>query len=115
MRCWSHAGGEADLEPECRADAGLALDTDPATHQLDDLLGDREAKPGAAEAASNGRVRLGEFLEELGAHGIRHADAGIGDLEDQNGCLTGVAVVCALRPHLDRYATLLGEFHGVPD
>src|SRR5690349_411924 len=104
MRCWGQAGGEADLEPECRADAGLALDADSAAHQLYELLRDRETKPGAAEAASNGRVRLGKFLEELGAHGLSHADACIGDLEYQGGYLAGVAVVSALQPHLDRHA-----------
>ncbi len=55
---------ERHREEEARAAARLALDADLAAHQVDELLRDREAEAGAAEAARGRAVGLRERLEE---------------------------------------------------
>ena len=64
-------------KPERASLAGLALDRDLAAHQLGQLLGDRQAKPGAAIFAGGGRVGLLEGLEQALDLRLRHADAGV--------------------------------------
>ena len=98
---------------------GLALDPDPAAHQLDQLAGDGQAQPGAAVLARRRAVRLGERLEDRLAacpagcrcrcRGPRSAGAAS---RDRNRSRTSSA-----RPLHDRTTTspALGELDGVAD
>ena len=58
------ARAEAGREVEGAAAARLALDPDPAAHHADQLRRDRQAEPGAAEAARRRAVGLGERGED---------------------------------------------------
>ena len=108
-------GGRAQTEPggeqERAADAGLALDPDPAAHQLDEPLADRQAQPGAAVLAGGGHVGLGERLKQLRRLFRRHADAGVAHRELE------LHLLADLFEQLDLQADLavLGELDGVVD
>ena len=65
-------------KPERRSPApGLRFDPDAPAVQLDDALGDREPKAGAALFAGAGAVGLLELLEDLLLVGLRDAGAGV--------------------------------------
>ena len=68
---------EACGKPEGASLAGLALDRDLAPHQLGQLLGDRQAKPGAAIFSGGGGVGLLEGLKQPLDLRLGHADAGV--------------------------------------
>ena len=55
---------EAGSEPERRPAARLALDADPAAHELDEAPADGQPQAGAAEAPRGGSVGLREGLEQ---------------------------------------------------
>ena len=55
----------------------LELDPDSSAVHLDDALGDRKPKPGAALLAGDRIVGLLELLEQLGLIGGRNAGAGV--------------------------------------
>src|SRR5262249_42892545 len=74
---------EWHLDPEQAALAEPALHADLAVEQLDQVLADRQAQTGAAEAARGGRVGLRERAEQPGDLLGRDADAGVLDLEAQ--------------------------------
>ena len=74
-----------DARPEGRALAKTALHADPPAHRRDQTLGDREAEPGAAEAAGDRLVGLGEGREDSGEPVLRDADPGIGHGDAQDG------------------------------
>ena len=76
-----HGVGKADMEREGAALIGLALDVDLAVHQLDQLLADGQAKPGAVIFPPGRTVDLGEMIEYARQMVGRYADAGIGDAE----------------------------------
>ena len=90
---------------------GAAIDADLAAHRLDELLGNRKAKTGAAEFAGMGRIGLHEFLEDLFAllqaarrrpcRALRSAGSGARG---------------ALRPvRIDAHAAFVGELDRVAD
>src|SRR6516165_5801342 len=87
-----------------RAAAGFALDRDIAAHYLAEPLADREPKPGAAVFAGRGCVGLGELLEQLALLLRRHADARIGDLDDD-----AVAAVLLPLPRMEGDAAALSK------
>jgi hypothetical protein len=104
-------GGEGrrlgrQFDPEARALAQLALDPDRAAHAGDQGLADGETKPGAAIAAADRAVGLGEALEQAGLHLGSDADAGVDHLEAQ-GAGRGAG------GELDGDAALGGELQGV--
>ena len=97
-------------EPEDRTAADLAFEADPATHQVDQPGGDREAKPGAFVPARRRAVDLGELLEHVGQLVGRNADAGVLDthleLDD---------AVDRLARDVDQHMALLGELHRIAE
>ena len=60
-----------------RADSLLALNRNPASHEIDHIFGERHAKAAAAVAVGSGSVLLGERLKQPGKKGLLHADAAI--------------------------------------
>ena len=76
----SAASGQ--LQDEGRADTGLAFAPQPAIHQVDQPLADREAKAGAAEAARHRSVGLLERLEQPRQVFGVDADAGVAHLDE---------------------------------
>src|SRR5690349_9575668 len=52
---------DGDGEEERAAPAGSALEPDPAVLELDQLLGDGQAQPGAAELAGRAGILLAEL------------------------------------------------------
>ena len=76
-----HAELRDEMEPA--ALPGLALEPQPAVHQLDQLGGDREAQPRAAVPARGGGVGLHERAEDLPLLVVRDADAGVAHREPQ--------------------------------
>ena len=90
-------------------------DADLAAHAFDQLLADRQAQPGAAEAAGHRGIRLGEFLEQALAHAFGHADAGVRDFETQRHLAVGVRHLAQLDRHLQRHAAVFGEFDAVAE
>src|SRR6516165_3961575 len=87
-----------------RAAAGFALDRDIAAHHLAEPLADREPKPGAAVFARRGCVGLRELLKQLAHLLRRHADAGIGNLDDD-----AIAAILLPMPRFDGDAAALGK------
>jgi hypothetical protein len=82
------AEGERDHRAECAPDAELAGNRERPAHQLDQLSGDRQAEPGATEAARGGTVGLGERIKEVGQGLIGHPDAGVEHRQlDRHGAL----------------------------
>ena len=57
---------EARTEPEGAPLAGLAVDANLATHQLDQPFGDRQPEPGPTIPAGRRAVGLRERLEQAG-------------------------------------------------
>ena len=92
-------------DDEGRALARLAQDLDAALHGLGEAAHDRQAEPGAAEAARGRAVGLHERLEQPVALLVGEADAGVGDLDAQHA----VAGILERQPHRAR----LGELDGV--
>src|SRR5260370_42687514 len=88
---------ESAGEPECRALARDACDSDPPTHQIDQLFRDRESQSRSAESARGRSIRLREWREEAALIRLRGAAAGVVDEEPQFGRVGGVA----LAPHPD--------------
>ena len=75
-RTRSRGGERHSAEGRARTDG--ALDRDRPAHRLDQALADREAEPGAAEAARRRLVGLREGVEKIVAELVgRNADAGI--------------------------------------
>ena len=70
---------ELELRPERAPEAHGAFESDLAAHQLDQLLGDGDAQPRAAEAAGGRLIGLREALEDARLRLGRDADAGIAD------------------------------------
>src|SRR6266576_3728481 len=70
----SRSNPEPGSEMEGAACARLALSPDGALHHLDQALGDRESKPGAAILPRGRSVCLRECLEQRRALLGRHAD-----------------------------------------
>ena len=64
------------------ADADFAFDPHAAAMHFDEVLGDGEAKTGAARFAGAGRVHAVEALEDARLVGGRNANAGIRDSEN---------------------------------
>jgi hypothetical protein len=92
---------QCNVKPETAAGTKTAVDGDFAAHQLDELLADRQTQSGAAKAARNRTISLTELLEQSAADGLRHPNAGVGDLKMQSANLLGrVGVQC----HFDRDA-----------
>src|SRR5205814_2299896 len=56
--------GQRELGGERRAAAGGGVDADPAADAADELAGDVEAEPGAADAALHVRIDAVELLED---------------------------------------------------
>src|SRR5881397_2127556 len=83
------SAGERELEPEARAGAGIARESDAAAVGLDDAARDREAETGAGEAAL---ARLGpeELREDPRLVLGRDADALVPHLDPD-----GAVVECA--------------------
>src|SRR6185312_4802781 len=76
---------------------------------LDQLLRDGEAEAGAAKAAGDALVGLGEFGEEIADYRAGNADAGIGDLDTQDDTARiGLGAI-----DLGYDAAALGELDGV--
>ena len=96
---------------EGRARAGRALGRDVAAHQLGEPAHDREAEPGAAEAARGRGIRLRERLEQALAALLVDADAGIGDREAHRGA----AAADRRRRGAHRDAAVLGEFQRIAE
>src|ERR1700722_19958690 len=76
-RCQRH------LKPECAPLTGVALNTDFTTHQLDYLLADGKAKPGAAKAPGNRAVRLREFFKQSSTNLCCHTRACVRNFETE--------------------------------
>ena len=100
-----------DGEPESRAAAGFALETDLTAHHLHELLADGEAEAGAAEAARGGAVGLGERLENLFLLLGCDTDAGVAHFATQ----FEDAFAVGLDAHAQLHAAGFGELHGVAD
>ena len=97
------------VKPERAALARFALDRDLASHQLGQLLGDRQSESRAAIFAGGRGVGLLEGLEQALDLRLAHADAGIA-----HGKLDELAVGGVLQnANLDRDLALLGELDGV--
>ena len=86
--------GDRQVERECAADARRAAQLDFAAEQARQLAADRKPQSGAAIFAAGAGVGLLECLENdlllLG----RNADAGIGDLEGDDGLRLAENRVC---------------------
>ena len=100
---------ERELEPEGAAETDRALEPHAATHELDELLGDRRAEAGAAEPPGLGLVGLGEALEDPPLVLGRDADAGVADRELQRHRLRSAVHA----RDVERHAAPLGELDGV--
>ena len=102
---------ESGGEPEGRPFARLAGDAELAVHHGDELLGDRQAEPGAAEPAGDRAVGLLERCEQLGLPVGVDADARVPDLEhDLHASVQGPA-----RADLDLDLAFVGELDRVAD
>ena len=64
---------------------GGVVDPHPPAHERDQLRGDRQAQPRAAESPGDRSVHLLERLEDPLARLRRDADAGVGHLEGDHG------------------------------
>ena len=76
-------------EGEGTATAGFALHIDRPAHQADELSGDRQAQPGAAEFSRRGAVHLLEGPEDLLPGIGRDADAGVAHGESKDDLAPG--------------------------
>ncbi len=94
-------------EPEARALAGGAVAADRAAHQLDQPLGNGQAKAGAAESARRRLVLLGERFEEVTTLGRIETDASVVHFVAQHDVV--IHRVEAFQTDLD--AAALGELH----
>src|SRR5690242_20184127 len=74
---------QREREPERRTPAGGALQADVAAHQGDELPGDGEPEPRAAEFAPDRAVGLAEAPEQAVLPNFSDADARIDDGEAQ--------------------------------
>src|SRR4029079_3027146 len=74
---------ERKLDPEARALAFAALESNRAAEKLGQRLGDRRAETCAAKAAAVAVIGLLERLEDARLRGFRDADAGIAHREAQ--------------------------------
>ena len=101
--------GESRREPELRPAPLLADQADPATHQLGQLLRDREPQPGAAVPARGRGVGLRELLEQRLLVLGRDADARVLHRDVQQD------VVLRLRRETDPHGDLavVGELEGI--
>ena len=100
---------EARGEAERAALARFALDGDLASHQLGELLGDRQSESRTAVFAGGRGVGLLEGLEQTLDLRLAHADAGIA-----HGELDELAVGSVLQnPNLDCDLAFVGELDGV--
>jgi hypothetical protein len=73
------------------------------------LFRDGEAEAGSAEAPGGGGIDLGEGGEEFAEVFPGDTDTGIDDPEAE----CGLDIIGGLEVHLDRDATLTGEFDGI--
>src|SRR3954468_19149079 len=104
------------MEPERRTAAFATAPADLAAHQLDQTLADREAQAGAAVTTRGRRIRLAEALEQYVLPLGRHADARIGDAEQQTLHPWGaIARWLLIEPHGNVHVSLIGELHTVAD
>jgi hypothetical protein len=101
---------EPDRERECRTGARLAVDGQPAAHQLDEARRDRKAEAGSAETARRRRVGLAEGLEQTSDGLGIETDPGVPD-----GKAQGAGFGVRGRRDLDRDLALLGELDGIAD
>src|SRR5438132_12185682 len=76
------SGGDRHGERERAALPRGALEPDASALELDELLRDREAEPGAAELPGRARVLLAEFVEDVALRLGPDPDPGIGDAHD---------------------------------
>src|SRR5262249_29436676 len=104
-------GAEADGEVEGRAAPRLARNADPAAHELDELLRDREPETGAAVAPRRRRVDLAERPEEPLAALGGDPDPRVADLEAEHGVVALAPVDPSRRDDL----ALGGELDPVRD
>ncbi len=74
---------QRDGEAEARAAPELAVDADLAVHQLDQVLGDRQAEPRAAARPARPVLGLVERVEHARRLGGRDPDPGILDAQRQ--------------------------------
>ena len=82
-RLQDRGGGEGQFKAEGAALALGARDLDRPSHQRHQALADRQAQPGATEAAGDAGIGLGEGLKQTGEGGRAHADAGVPHLKAQ--------------------------------
>src|SRR5439155_11623207 len=94
--------GQSDREG--RAPPGGALDGNPAAEHFAEMLGDRQAEPGAAIPPGRRQFGLGEGLEKSALLLLGHADTGIADDKRDFG---------ADRSHLELDSAFVGEFAGI--
>ena len=86
------------------------MQSDLPTQRLHQLLGDGGAQPAAAKAAGDGRIGLGEAVEDACLRGFRNADAGVDDLEAQP-----LRMALPGRADVHVYPTPFGELDGIAD
>ena len=98
------------LEPECRAFAFAAVQTNLPAQRFHQLFGNGGAQPAAAIAAGNGRIGLGEAVENTRLRGFRNTDAGIDDLEAQT-----LRTALPDRADIDVDPAMLGKLDGIAD
>ena len=115
MLCLRLAGLELfpqrQLEPETRALSQLALEPNPAAHDLCQLLRDRQAKARAAISARQRSVPLSERLEQFFLRLTGNANAGVNNLAAN--LHVPARLPDSLEPH--QHIALLGELDGVAD
>ena len=78
-RYWPGIDPKGNGDPEYRTAAGFALDLDLPAHHLAQAPHNREAEPGAAEAARDRCVGLGEAGENRAELAGGDSDAGVRD------------------------------------
>src|SRR5262249_35046562 len=72
---------QGEREPESTTLTGLAFDSNPAAHELDQVLGNGKPQAGSAKTAGGSFVCLSKALEDTLLSGLGNADARILDLE----------------------------------
>src|ERR1700730_19186863 len=96
------------LYREGRSADRLALDRDVAAHHLTKAPADREPEARTTVLARGGGGGLGKLLEQLAHLLLRHADAGVGNRDDE----TVAAIVLSL-PRVDGDGAMAGELGGI--
>ena len=96
-------------KPECRARAFFALEADPASHELGQLLGNSQAQARPAVLACGGAIHLREGREEQGLLVPGDAYSRVADGETHE-----YVIICILNCFDGNdYLAMLGELDGV--